>query len=96
LIGGFGRPGHAPEQGENALTAVDDIQWIRNFRFKKRASGRNGTSVTVIDTENKQHNVVPAQCKYVIDVRVNELYSFEKSGSIKRNLKSSFKPRTTA
>jgi acetylornithine deacetylase len=53
-------------------------------------------SVTVIDTENKQHNVVPAQCKYVIDVRVNELYSFEEIlEALKENLKSSFKPRTT-
>ena len=53
-------------------------------------------SVTIIDTENKQHNVVPAQCKYVIDVRVNELYSFEEIlGAPKKILTSRFKPRTT-
>ena len=34
-------------------------------------------SVTVIETENKAHNVVPAQCKFVVDARVNELYTFE-------------------
>ena len=33
--------------------------------------------VTVIETENKAHNVVPAQCKFVVDIRVNEFYSFE-------------------
>jgi acetylornithine deacetylase len=53
-------------------------------------------SVTVIETENKQHNVVPSQCKFVIDVRVNELYSFDEILlALKNNLKSQFKPRTT-
>ncbi len=95
-----GRPGHAARnEGENALyKAIDDIEWIRNFRFSKKSEllGETRMSVTVIDTENKQHNVVPAQCKYVIDVRVNELYSFEEIlESLRENLKSSFKPRTT-
>ena len=32
----------------------------------------------IIGTENQQHNVVPSRCKFiVIDVRVNELYTFE-------------------
>lgn len=95
-----GRPGHAARnEGENALyKAIEDIEWIRNFRFEKTSDllGETRMSVTVIDTENKQHNVVPAQCKYVIDVRVNELYSFEEIlEALKENLKSSFKPRTT-
>jgi acetylornithine deacetylase len=34
-------------------------------------------TVTVIETENKAHNVVPASCRFVVDVRVNERYSFE-------------------
>jgi acetylornithine deacetylase len=34
-------------------------------------------SVTVIDTDNRAHNVVPSQCHFVVDVRVNELYTFE-------------------
>jgi acetylornithine deacetylase len=95
-----GRSGHAARnEGENALyKAIEDIEWIRNFRFPKKSDllGETRMSVTVIDTENKQHNVVPAQCKYVIDVRVNELYNFEEIlDSLKENLKSSFKPRTT-
>jgi acetylornithine deacetylase len=50
----------------------------------------------VINTENTQHNVVPSTCKFVIDVRVNELYSFEEMlDMLKQNLKSQFKPRTT-
>jgi acetylornithine deacetylase len=95
-----GRPGHAARnEGENALyKAIEDIEWIRNHRYEKKSDllGETRMSVTVIETENKQHNVVPAQCKYVIDVRVNELYSFEEIlEALKVNLKSSFKPRTT-
>jgi acetylornithine deacetylase len=53
-------------------------------------------SVTVIETENKQHNVVPSQCKFVMDVRVNERYTFEEIlDALKNNLRSQFKPRTT-
>ena len=95
-----GRAGHAARnEGENALyKAVDDINWIRNYQFEKVSPllGESRLSVTIIETENKQHNVVPSQCKYVIDVRVNELYTFEEIlDALKQNLKSSFKPRTT-
>lgn len=95
-----GRPGHAARnEGENALyKALEDIQWIRNYRFDKVSDllGESRMTVTVIETENKQHNVVPAQCKFVIDVRVNELYTFEEIlDALKNNLKSQFKPRTT-
>jgi len=95
-----GRAGHAARnEGENALyKAVDDINWIRNKKFDKVSDllGESRLTVTVIDTENKQHNVVPSQCKFVIDVRVNELYTFEEIlAELKTNLKSDFKPRTT-
>lgn len=95
-----GRAGHAArKEGENALyNAMDDINWIRNYHFEKVSDllGESRLTVTVIETENKQHNVVPTQCKFVIDVRVNELYTFDDIlDTLKQNLKSSFKPRTT-
>lgn len=95
-----GRAGHAArKEGENALyNALDDINWIRNYQFPKVSEllGESRLTVTVIETENKQHNVVPSACKFVIDVRVNELYSFEEIlEALKANLKSTFKPRTT-
>ena len=96
----IGRAGHAArKEGENALyKAVDDINWIRSYQFDKVSDllGESRLTVTVIDTDNKQHNVVPAQCKFVIDVRVNEMYTFEEIlEALKANLKSQFKPRTT-
>lgn len=95
-----GRSGHAArKEGESALyKALDDINWIRNFKFEKISSllGDSMLTVTVIETENKQHNVVPSQCKFVIDVRVNELYTFDEIlEQLTLNLKSKFKPRTT-
>jgi len=95
-----GRSGHAARnEGENALyKAMDDINWLRNYKFEKVSPllGESRLTATVISTENVQHNVVPSQCKYVIDVRVNELYTFEEIlDLLKNNLKSKFKPRTT-
>jgi acetylornithine deacetylase len=95
-----GRAGHAArEEGENALyKAMEDINWIKNFKFEKVSDllGECRLSVTVIETDNKQHNVVPGQCKFVMDARINELYNFDEVQEIfKVHLKSSFQPRST-
>jgi len=76
-----GKSGHAArEEGESALyKMLPIIEWFKNYEFKKVSEllGRVKMTVTVIETENKQHNVVPSTCKIVVDVRVNELYTFE-------------------
>ena len=95
-----GSAGHAArDEGENALyKALEDVNWIRNFKFDKASAllGECRLTVTVIETDNKQHNVIPVQCKFVIDARVNELYNFDEILEVfKLNLKSSFKPRST-
>ncbi len=94
-----GRAGHAARnEGENAISkAINDIQWINSYRFPKVSEllGPVKMSVTVINTENKAHNVVPAQCNFVIDVRVNELYSFEEIMEIIRSkISSEIQPRS--
>ena len=94
-----GVAGHAArEEGENALyKALDDIEWFRNFEFEKVSPllGKVKMSVTVIETENKAHNVVPPLCRFVVDVRVNELYSFEEVLEIIRtHVKSEVTPRS--
>jgi acetylornithine deacetylase len=76
-----GAAGHAArEEGENAIyKALKDIEWFRSYRFPK-ISGLLGPvkmSVTVIRTDNQAHNVVPSQCHFVVDIRVNELYTFD-------------------
>lgn len=76
-----GKAGHAArEEGENAIyKAIPDMEWFRTYRFPKVSDllGPVKMSVTVIQTDNKAHNVVPSQCHFVVDVRVNELYTFE-------------------
>jgi len=94
-----GIPGHAArDEGDNALyKAVKDLNWIMNYRFDKVSNllGPMKMTATVINTENKQHNVIPPQCTYVVDVRVNELYNFEEVLDIIRaNVDSSVTPRS--
>ena len=76
-----GKAGHAArEEGDNAIyKALADIEWFRTWRAPKVSEllGPVKMSVTVIETDNKAHNVVPSQCHFVVDVRVNECYTFE-------------------
>ena len=95
-----GRAGHAArEEGDNAVyKAIEDIQWFSSYRFDKVSDllGPVKMSVTVIETDNKAHNVVPAQCRFVVDCRVNELYTFEEMLEVIRtNVQSEIKPRST-
>lgn len=95
-----GKAGHAARnEGENSIYhALKDIEWFKDYRFPKISDllGANKMSVTVIETENKSHNVIPAQCRFVVDCRVNELYTFEDILEIIRsNVKCDVKPRST-
>lgn len=95
-----GRAGHAArEEGDNAIyKALNDIEWFRNYKFDKVSDllGPVKMSVTVIETDNKAHNVVPPQCKFVVDCRVNELYSFDEMlNIIKSNVQCEVNPRST-
>ena len=95
-----GKAGHAArDEGENSIyKALRDIEWLEAYQFQKVSPllGPVKMSVTVIETENKAHNVVPSQCKFVIDTRVNELYTFEEVlTTIQANVKSEIRPRST-
>lgn len=95
-----GKAGHAArEEGDSAIyKAMKDIEWFASYRFPKVSDllGAVKTSVTVIETENKAHNVVPAECRFVVDVRLNELYTMEEVlNIIHQNVQSEVKPRST-
>ena len=76
----YGKSGHAArEEGVNAIyEALDDLVWLRDYRFKKRSRllGPTKMTVTVLNS-GTQHNVVPDECRFVIDVRTNEYYQNE-------------------
>ena len=72
-----GVSGHAAHDNtENSIyKALRDISWIESYSFPKTSStlGKVKMSVTQINA-GTQHNVVPADCHFVIDVRVNDVY----------------------
>ncbi|MBN8781444.1 MAG: acetylornithine deacetylase [Sphingobacteriales bacterium SCN 48-20] len=95
-----GKAGHAARnEGENALyKALKDIEWFRSYQFDRVSDllGPSRMNVTVIETENKAHNVVPAVCRFVVDTRINECYTFEEVLEIIRtHVDSEVLPRST-
>lgn len=93
-----GRSGHAArEEGINALyEALPDIDWIRKHKFPKvsQTLGEIKMTVTIINA-GKQHNVVPAECNFTIDVRVTDQYTLEEVLEvIKSNIKAEVTPRS--
>lgn len=79
-ITAHGKSGHAARnEGVNAIyEALDDLCWIRSHRFDRVSQflGPTKMQATVINA-GTQHNVVPDECKIVVDVRTNELYTNE-------------------
>ena len=73
-----GVTGHAArEEGVNAIyEALKDIGWFRNYSFPRVSEhlGPVKMSVTMIQA-GTQHNVVPAECRFTVDVRPNGEYS---------------------
>jgi acetylornithine deacetylase len=76
-----GRAGHAArEEGENAIyKAIKAIDWFQHFRFPKISDslGEVKMTVTAISTQNKAHNIIPASCDFVVDIRVTDVYTHE-------------------
>ena len=74
--------GHAARnEGENALyKAISDIERLRNYRFERRSQllGDINIAVTMISA-GTQHNVVPDECKFVVDVRTTDAYTNEET-----------------
>lgn len=95
-----GVSGHAARrEGINAVyKAMQDIAWIQSYVFEKRSDflGPVSMQITVIETDNKAHNVVPDNCRYTIDVRLNECYHHEEVlALIREHVQADLKVRST-
>jgi len=93
-----GKAGHAAHKnGENAIMkAMADIAILDSMKFEKVSEflGEVGISVTQIEA-GTQHNVIPDQCRFVVDVRTNEHYNNEEIlGLIRSSLSSEVIPRS--
>ncbi|MBB1150961.1 MULTISPECIES: M20 family metallo-hydrolase [unclassified Myroides] len=75
-----GRSGHAARnEGENAIfKAIEAINWFNTYQFPKVSEefGPIKMSVTMIQA-GTQHNVIPATCSFVVDIRVTDAYTNE-------------------
>lgn len=94
----IGVAGHAArDEGKNAIyEAFNDINWFKNYQFEKisESLGPIKMSVTVINA-GSQHNVVPDECSFVVDVRATDAYSLEETLEIiKQNVKCNVTPRS--
>jgi acetylornithine deacetylase len=82
VIDGYakGVSGHAArDEGVNAIyEALDDLVWLRDYRFEKDSPLLGPTKMTVTQVESgTQHNVIPDSLHFVIDLRTNEYYQNE-------------------
>ena len=75
-----GKAGHAARnEGDNAIYhAMKDILWLSQWQFPKQTDllGPVKNTVTIVNA-GTQHNVIPDQCTFTIDVRSNECYTNE-------------------
>ena len=94
-----GVAGHAArEEGVNAIyKALTDIEWFRTHRFERVSPMLGAVKMTVTGIEaGTQHNVVPAECRFMVDVRVNECYQNEELlAEIREAVECDVKPRST-
>jgi len=76
----IGIAGHAARyEGENALyKAFSDIQWFSTFQFPKQSGFMGPVKMTVTEIRaGIQHNVIPDECNFTVDVRLSDCYSAE-------------------
>lgn len=95
----YGKAGHAARnEGENAIyKAMDDIAWFRDYTFPRKTEFLGPVKMTVTQINaGTQHNVVPDQCSFVVDVRSNEMYQNEELlDLIRQKVNCTVTPRST-
>ena len=91
--------GHAARnEGVNAIDiAIRDIERLRNFRFERCSDLLGDIKMTVTQINaGTQHNVIPDECRFVIDIRTTDAYSNEETARIVNQLlESDAKERST-
>lgn len=78
-----GKSGHAARSSEgiNAIyEAMKDIHWFQTFQFAKTSEtlGPIHMNVTMIHA-GTQHNVIPDECRFTVDIRATDAYTLEET-----------------
>ena len=76
--------------------AISVIEWFNTFQFEKTSDVLGPVKMTVTQvTAGKQHNVVPAECHLVVDIRVNDCYNnTEILETVRKHLTAEINPRS--
>ena len=94
-----GVSGHAARnEGVNALyKAIADIEWFRGYNCTRTSELLGDVKMTVTQINaGTQHNVIPDECRFVIDIRTTDAYSNEDTVAIVQQLlESDAKERST-
>jgi acetylornithine deacetylase len=93
-----GTASHAAHQNEDnpIYNAMNVIDWFKTYQFEKISDVLGPVKMTVTQvTAGKQHNVVPAECHLVVDIRVNDCYSnTEILATVKSHINAEVNPRS--
>ena len=94
-----GKSDHAARnEGENALyKAMTDIEKLRNFHFEKVSELLGDIKITITQiSAGTQHNIVPDECRFVVDIRTTDAYSNEEVVELlQKAVECDAKPRST-
>jgi acetylornithine deacetylase len=76
--------------------AMPVIEWFKTYQFDKISEVLGPVKMTVTQiSAGKQHNVVPAECHLVIDIRVNDCYNNKEIlETVKANVAAEITPRS--
>ncbi|WP_144891757.1 M20 family metallo-hydrolase [Flavobacterium tiangeerense] len=93
-----GTASHAAHQNlDNSIyKAIPVIEWFNGYNFEKISEVLGPVKMTVTQINaGKQHNVVPAECHLVVDIRVNDCYSNQEIlDTVRANVAADINPRS--
>lgn len=95
----YGKSGHAARnEGENAIyKAMCDIERLRNYHFERVSEQLGDIKISVTQiSAGTQHNIIPDECRYVVDVRTTDAYTNEEVVALLQGaIEGEAKPRST-
>jgi acetylornithine deacetylase len=76
--------------------AIPVIEWLNSYQFEKISEVLGPVKMTVTQiSAGKQHNVVPAECHLVVDIRVNDCYNNQEIlDTVRKHLTAETNPRS--
>ena len=76
--------------------SIPVMEWFNSYQFEKISEVLGPVKMTVTQINaGKQHNVVPAECHLVVDIRVNDCYNNQEIlDTVRKHLTAEVNPRS--